>query len=182
MGMDDQEIFGLIECFRERLKKLIIVEPLMDLLHFLEDYDKELIRVKLNTKGNLCAVDQLLDTITKGVHPQGWFKEFIDALETVGCMHAVRYIINSPPSPSSEAENDSCVRLIKLLQPSLEKMKTRDVCVSCYTLDVLTEEDRDNVSSLTGEDDRVSFFKIVAIPAASSIFNSLSRNLSSPLA
>lgn len=68
--MDDQEIFGLIECFRERLKKLIIVKPLMDLLHFIEDDEKELVRVKLNTQGNPYAVDLLLDIITKGVRPQ----------------------------------------------------------------------------------------------------------------
>lgn len=152
--MGDQEILGLIECFRNRLRKLITVEPLMDLLHFLEDDDKELIRVKLNTQGNLCAVDQLLDTITKGVRPLGWFKEFIDALETVGCAHAVGYIINSPPTPSSEAENDSCVKLIDLLQFSLVRMKTRDVCVSCYTLDILTEEDCDNVKKQGKENGR----------------------------
>lgn len=170
MGMDDREILGLIECFRERLKKLIIVEPLMDLLHFIEDDDKELVRVKLNTQGNPYAVDLLLDTITKGVRPQGWFRQFIDALETVGCMHAVCYINNNPPSPSSEMENDSCVKLIQLLLPSLVKMKTRDVCVSCYSLDILTEEDRDNVSSSPGEDERgrliiLSLFLFILIAA-----------------
>ncbi|XP_062372628.1 interferon-induced helicase C domain-containing protein 1-like [Sardina pilchardus] len=143
--MDNQEIVGLIECFRNRLRRLIIVEPLMDLLHFLEDDEKELIRVKMTTKGNPCAVDQLLETITKGVRPQGWFMEFIEALEAVGCTHAASYIINSPPSPSLEAENDSCIRLINLLQLSLVRMKTRDVCVSCYSLDILTEEDHDNI-------------------------------------
>lgn len=175
--MDDQEIVGLIECFRERLRRLIIVEPLIDLLHFIEDDDKELIRVKLKTQGNLSAVDQLLDTITKVVRPQGWFKEFIDALETVGCMHAVCYFINSPPSPSLETENDGCVKLIRLLQTSLERMKTRDVCVSCYTLDILTEEDRDNVSSPTGEGDECLIKKCSL--AAPSVLNRLSRNLSS---
>ncbi|XP_062372614.1 interferon-induced helicase C domain-containing protein 1-like [Sardina pilchardus] len=145
MSMNDQEIVGLIECFRNRLRKLILVEPLMDHLHFLEDDEKELIRVKMTTQGNLCAVDQLLETISKRVRPMSWFMEFIDALEAVGCTHAASYIINSPPSPSLETENDSCVRLINLLQMSLVRMKTRDVCVSCYSLDILTEEDHDNI-------------------------------------
>ncbi|KAL2079135.1 hypothetical protein ACEWY4_024879 [Coilia grayii] len=145
MACHDQENVGLIECFKNRLRRLITVEPLVDLLYLLRDEDKELIRVRLTTEGNLGAVDHLLETITKVPRPLGWFREFIDALETVGCSQAAKYIINSPPSPAAEAENDSCVRLINLLHLSLVKMKTRDVCDSCCSLDILTEEDRENI-------------------------------------
>ncbi|XP_063043145.1 uncharacterized protein LOC134437597 [Engraulis encrasicolus] len=144
-----EENLGLIECFKSRLRKLISVEPLVDLLHFLGDEHKELLRAKLTTEGNQRAVDHLLETITRVHRPPGWFREFIDGLETVGCRLAAKYIVNSPPSPALEEENDRCVKLINLLQLSLEKMKTRDVCISCCSLDILTEEDRENIFAET---------------------------------
>lgn len=142
----DKENIGLIECFRNRLRRLILVEPLLDRLHFIEDCDKESIRAKLNNQGNLHAADQLLNTILKGPQTEGWFRQLLDGLETVGCKHAANYINNNPPTPSMEVENDNCIRMIQLLQPTLEIMKTRDVCMSCHSKDILTDEDRDNVS------------------------------------
>ncbi|KAL2081449.1 hypothetical protein ACEWY4_023302 [Coilia grayii] len=141
----DQENVGLIECFRNRLRRLIVVEPLLGRLHFIGDDDKELIRVELNNKGNLQAADLLLNTIVKGPRTEGWLRQLLDGLETVGCKYAANYINNNPPSPSLEAENDCCIRMVQLLQPTLEQMKTQDVCNSCHTLDLLTDEDRENI-------------------------------------
>lgn len=142
----DQENIALIECFRNRLRRLILVEPLLGRLHFISEDDKELIRAKLNNKGDFQAADLLIDTILKGPRTDGWFKELLDGLETVGCKYAAKYIRHEPPSPSLEAENDNCIRMVQLLQSTLEKMKTLDVCRSCHTLDILTDEDLQNVS------------------------------------
>ncbi|XP_062389982.1 interferon-induced helicase C domain-containing protein 1 [Sardina pilchardus] len=145
----EEENIGLIEIFKNRLRRLILVDPLLDRLHFIEEDDKESIRATVQNKGNLAAADQLLDKIVKGPRTEGWFNQLIDGLETVGCKHAANYINNNPPTPSLEAENDNCVRMIQLLQSTLETMKTRDVCTSCHTMDILTDEDRENILAET---------------------------------
>lgn len=145
-SLTEQENIGLIEIFRNRLRKLILVEPLLDRLDFIEEDVKEVIRAKVKNEGNIRAADELLNTILKGPRAEGWCWQLLDGLETVGCKHAANYINNKPPTPSMEAENDNCVRMIQLLQPKLVKLKTRDVCVSCHTMDILTDEDSENVS------------------------------------
>ncbi|XP_076119648.1 interferon-induced helicase C domain-containing protein 1 isoform X1 [Alosa pseudoharengus] len=145
----EEENIGLIEFFRNRLRRLILVDPLLNRLHFIEEDDKESIRAKLRNEGDLVAADQLINIILKGPRTEGWFRQLIDGLETVGCKNAANYINNSPPTPSLEAENDNCVRMIQLLQPTLETMKTRDVCISCHTMDILTDEDRENILAET---------------------------------
>ncbi|XP_041720664.1 interferon-induced helicase C domain-containing protein 1 [Coregonus clupeaformis] len=135
---------SLIEDFRPRLRKLIEVEYVLDLLNFLDNDHKDLIRTKARKESNLKAVDLLIDTIIRiRPHPDGWFREFVDALSAGGCKHAAIYVEDSPPSPSLEAENDYCVRLIELLSPSLLGMKTTDVCLACFTREILTKEDRE---------------------------------------
>uniref|UniRef100_A0A673YL22 RNA helicase n=1 Tax=Salmo trutta TaxID=8032 RepID=A0A673YL22_SALTR len=134
----------LIEDFRPRLRKLIEVEFVLDHLNFLDNDNKDLIRTKARKESNLKAVDLLIDTIIRiRPLPNGWFREFVDALSAGGCKHAATYVEDSPPCPALEAENDNCVRLIELLSPSLLEMKTTDVCWDCFSKDILTAEDRE---------------------------------------
>lgn len=150
--MDDHQVKKTIDCFRKRLKQLIRVAPVLDVLHFLSDEQKELIKAKLQNEGEIKAADLLLQEIISQSYPEGWFRELLTALETVGCKQAANYLENNPPSPSLEAENDSCIRLIDLLQLTLVNMKTRDVCHSCFGHNILTAEDRENVSTVVVEE------------------------------
>lgn len=145
----DLETRHILDCFRDRLKRIIIVEPLLDLLHFLEPDRKDLIRAKLREEGDISAAATLIDEIIKTHNYKGWSRELITALETVGCTNAVNYVLNSPPDPTEEAENDSCVRLIDLMQLTLINMKTGDVCAHCFSQGILTQEDQENVSNPT---------------------------------
>lgn len=144
----DAETRHTLDCFRDRLKRLIQVEPLLDLLHFLEPDRKDRIKAKFREEGNISAATLLIDEIIHSKNcEQGWSRELVTALETVGCKHAAKYVLNSPPEPTEEAENDSCVRLIDLLQLTLVSMKTGDVCAHCRALGLLTLEDQENVSN-----------------------------------
>ncbi|KAL7881892.1 hypothetical protein AOLI_G00087410 [Acnodon oligacanthus] len=138
-----------IDCFRNRLRGLILVEPVLGQVHFLSTEQKELIRAKLQSEGNLRAADLFLHEVTNKDYPEGWFRELLTALEGAGCKQAANYMENNPPSPSAEAENDNCIRLINLLQLTLINMKTRDVCQSCFQRSILTEEDRQNILAET---------------------------------
>lgn len=144
----DAETRHVLGCFRDRLKRLIQVEPLLDLLHFLEPDRKDRIKAKFREEGDITAAAFLIDEIIHSKnYARGWSRELIAALETVGCRHAAKYVLNSPPEPTEEAENDSCVRLIDLLQLTLVSMKTGDVCAHCRALGLLTLEDQENVSN-----------------------------------
>uniref|UniRef100_A0A673FTK1 RNA helicase n=1 Tax=Sinocyclocheilus rhinocerous TaxID=307959 RepID=A0A673FTK1_9TELE len=146
----DAETSHALGCFRDRLKRLIRVEPLLDLLHFLEPDRKDRIKAKFREEGDINAAAFLIDEIIHSKnYEQGWSRELITALETVGCKHAAKYVLNSPPEPTEEAENDSCVRLIDLLQLTLVSMKTGDVCAHCRALGLLTLEDQENIMKLT---------------------------------
>lgn len=135
-----------IDCFRNRLKQLIRVAPVLDMIHFLSDEQKEQIKAKLQNEGEIKAADLLLQEIISKTYPEGWFRELLTALERVGCKQAANYMENNPPSPSLEAENDTYTRLIDLLSLTLINMKTPDVCHKCYELHILTAEDRETVS------------------------------------
>ncbi|KAL0963791.1 hypothetical protein UPYG_G00313630 [Umbra pygmaea] len=142
---DNDANINLIKDLRPKLRKLIEVEFVLDYLSFLDNEQKDLIRTKIRETGNIRAVDLLIDTIIRiNPHPEGWFREFVDALSAGGCKHAAIYV-EDPPSPSVEAANDYCVRLIELLAPSLLNMKTTDVCHACYAKEILSAEDRENV-------------------------------------
>uniref|UniRef100_A0A8C1EN12 RNA helicase n=1 Tax=Cyprinus carpio carpio TaxID=630221 RepID=A0A8C1EN12_CYPCA len=131
--------------------RLIQVEPLLDLLHFLEPDRKDRIKAKFREEGDINAAAFLIDEIIHSKnYARGWSRELIAALETVGCRHAAKYVLNSPPEPTEEAENDSCVRLIDLLQLTLVSMKTGDVCAHCRALGLLTLEDQENLTENQG--------------------------------
>uniref|UniRef100_A0A4W4HNK9 RNA helicase n=1 Tax=Electrophorus electricus TaxID=8005 RepID=A0A4W4HNK9_ELEEL len=149
--MNDDQERNTINCFRNRLRRLINVGPVLDMLQFLSDDQKELIRAKTRTEGDISAADLLLHEVITKEHSEGWFRELITALETAGCRHAANYMENNPPSPSKEFENDNCIKLIDLLKLSLVDMKTRDVCNSCYQRSLLTDEDRENIFAVNDQ-------------------------------
>ncbi|XP_057192473.1 interferon-induced helicase C domain-containing protein 1 isoform X1 [Triplophysa rosa] len=137
----------VLDSFRDRLKRLIEVQPLLDLLHFLEDEQKGRIKASLTQNGNMRAVSTLIDEIIQIRDVKGWSRELITALETVGCKHAANYVENNPPNTTEELENDSCIRLIGLMRLSLVNMKTRDVSAHCFSLELLTQEDVENITA-----------------------------------
>lgn len=147
MAADSDEMHErLIDYFTPRLRNLIVVEQVLDFLDFIKPDQKERIRQKNTSYGNLAAADALITAVTQKPHQTGWFRAFVDALERSGCEYAADYIQNKIPEPEVEAENDYCVRLIQLLSPSLVDMKTSEVCVHCLSQEMITEVDCENVS------------------------------------
>lgn len=136
----------LIEDFMPRLRSLIVVQQVLDFLDFIKPEQKERIRQTNTSHGNLAAADALITAVIQKPHQAGWFRAFVDALERSGCGYAADYIQNKIPEPEVEAENDYCIRLIQLLSPSLVDMKTSVVCVHCSSQEMITEDDRENVS------------------------------------
>lgn len=146
----DATLRELVDCFRNRLKSLIQVEPVLDHINFIEREQKDLILHRAKTDGNPRAADLLIDTVIRNPHPPGWCRDFLNALEAGGCKHAAQYVDTEDlPSPSLEANNDYAVQLVDLLAPSLIHMKTGDVCFFCFTEGILTAEDQDHVSNVT---------------------------------
>ncbi|KAL4636208.1 interferon-induced helicase C domain-containing protein 1-like [Arapaima gigas] len=147
-SITDDNLLHLIECFRNRLRTLIQVEPVLDHLHFIDRDKKDFIAAKAKTEGNSRAADLLINEVAQNAHPTGWARQFVDALIAGGCRHAAMYVETEHiPSASTEAENDVCVQLIDLLAPSLQEMKTSDVSLACYALDILTGEDRETIAA-----------------------------------
>lgn len=144
---DDAANVRLIEDFRPRLREQIVVEQVLDHLHFIEPERRERIGQRARSEGNHAAVDLLVSEVTRRPHPAGWFRAFVDALLNSGCEHAADYMQANPPEPEAEAENDQCVKLIHLLSPSLVDMKTEEVCLHCHAEGLLTAEDAEIVST-----------------------------------
>ncbi|XP_048091508.1 interferon-induced helicase C domain-containing protein 1-like [Alosa alosa] len=148
---DDNNLILLInECFRNTLRRLIRIVPVLDHITFLEREQKERIINKARNDCNQTAVDLLIDTIVAGPRQPGWSREFVDALLFAGCTYAAQIVgMEKLPSPSLEAENDCCVKLIEIMGPSLLAMKTTDVCETCYQSNLITELDRQNILAET---------------------------------
>ncbi|CAK6954109.1 interferon-induced helicase C domain-containing protein 1 [Scomber scombrus] len=138
---------NLIEDFRPRLRKLIVVEQVLDHVYFIKDDQKDKIRQKARTEGDTVAANLLIDAVIKKPHEQGWFTAFIVALKQAGCLLAADYVQAKLPEPEEEAENDYCVQLIHLLYPSLIDMQTDAVCLHCQGDELLTQEDADIVNT-----------------------------------
>nr|AIP84311.1 melanoma differentiation associated protein-5 [Etroplus suratensis] len=150
MDPDTDEVYvSLIENFRPRLKKLIMVDQVLGLIPFIEMEQKERIGQKVRNEGNSSAVDFLISAVIKKPHSPGWFTAFVDALVNGGCGHAADYVQLKLPEPEVEAENDYCVRLIEVLSPNLLDMNTDQVCVHCFSEKLLTEDDKDRIEAET---------------------------------
>ncbi|XP_048454571.1 interferon-induced helicase C domain-containing protein 1 [Rhincodon typus] len=149
----EQQRLLLIECFRSRLVAIIQVDPVLDLITFMQEADKEEIRAMKLQKGNQAAVNLLLTKITRKPPAVGWFGEFVTALVEGGCSHAVQYVrfdADTGISPSLEAQNDLEVKLIEVLSPALiDKLKPFEISVHCFTSDILSQEDVENILSET---------------------------------
>ncbi|XP_058479057.1 interferon-induced helicase C domain-containing protein 1 [Solea solea] len=139
----------LIEDFRPRLRQLIVVEQLLDHLHFIGTEQREQVRQKARAQGNIAAADLLIDFVIRGPHTEGWFGTFIDALHNSGCEYAADYMEGNIPEPAEEQENELCVRLIQILAPSLVEMKTQDVCLHCFSKGLLTKEESEIINAET---------------------------------
>lgn len=174
MASDSDEIKeNLIDDLRPRLCRLIAVQQVLDHLHIIGADQKERIRQKEATEGNLAAAGLLLDAVIKKPREEGWFQAFVDALEQSGCGHAADYIQVKLPEPEAEAENDYYVKLVHLMVPSLVDMKTETVCVHCASQDLITDADKEIVSGLCLPSQQVFVFsprslelRQVSLPAA----------------
>ena len=142
----DEDWESLIEDIRPRLKELMVVEPLLDHVHFIAQEEKDQILQRVRAQGDRAAADLLIDAVIRRPHSAGWFRAFVDALGESGCDYAKDIMQSELPEPEVEAENDQCVRLIQLLSPSLVQMNTDEVCLHCRAGSLITEEDSEKVS------------------------------------
>uniref|UniRef100_A0A668AZ64 RNA helicase n=1 Tax=Myripristis murdjan TaxID=586833 RepID=A0A668AZ64_9TELE len=148
MASDDTERVIVIESVRQRLRHLILVDQVLDLIHSIGNDQKELIRNKARNESNTAAVDLLINTVIKTPHHDGWFMEFVDALKNGGCQHAADYVEAKFPDPTEEADNDACVLFIQLMSPSLlDRLKTSDVCAHCFSEGIISKEDKENIEA-----------------------------------
>ncbi|KAF7668812.1 hypothetical protein LDENG_00285850 [Lucifuga dentata] len=157
MASDDDDVrVNLIENLLPRLRHLILVEQVLDYCHSIDRDTKEAIRQKVKADGNPNAVELLVRTVIKKPHAPGWFREFVDALLHGGCEHAADYMEVNLPKPEVEAKNDSCVRLIELMAPSLVGMKTNDVCSQCLAEEIVSHEDTEIIKTETTNNGNMS--------------------------
>ncbi|XP_013856958.1 interferon-induced helicase C domain-containing protein 1 [Austrofundulus limnaeus] len=139
----------LIEGFRLRLEKNITVAPTLNHLAFIQPEEKEQIIQKLRSDGEICAARLLITVVLKKPHSEGWFRAFVDGLILGGSELAAKYLELNPPSPDVEEENDYCVKLIQILAPGLETMKTEEVCAECFSSEIITEDDKEKILAET---------------------------------
>ncbi|XP_033900308.3 interferon-induced helicase C domain-containing protein 1 isoform X1 [Acipenser ruthenus] len=146
---DENGLWLIRDCFMNKLKHLIRVEPVLDFITFIQPEDKETIRRTAKEKGDISAAELLLQTIVNKPRSDGWLREFVTALESAGCKYAAKYVDPSElPPPSLEATNDYCTRLIELLAPDLvDKMNAKDVAFRCYAQNILTQEDKEKITA-----------------------------------
>ncbi|XP_028446434.1 interferon-induced helicase C domain-containing protein 1 [Perca flavescens] len=150
MASDDDDVsVGLIEVYRHRLQELIVVDRVLDYLEFIEYDQKEQIRQKAKTDGDIAATNLLISAVIKKPHTLGWFTAFVDALKHSGCHSAAEYMQVNPPRPEVEAENDTCVKLIHLLSPSLVEMPTEEVRLHCFSKGLISQEDSELIETTT---------------------------------
>ncbi|KAG7227530.1 hypothetical protein INR49_005345 [Caranx melampygus] len=144
----DETRESLIEDLRPRLRELIVVERVLDHVHFIETDQKELIRQKARNEGDTAATELLITAVLKKPHSPGWFRAFVDALQSAGCEYAADWIqADKLPEPEEEAENDYCVRLIQIMSPSLVNMRTDDVCLGCFSKRLITQDDSEKITA-----------------------------------
>lgn len=150
MASDNDEVNErTIEDFRPRLIELIDADQVLEYLHFVDSDQKERIRQKTRNEGSRAAAGLLITAVLKKPRIPGWFRAFVDALEHAGCLHAADYAQAKLPEPEVEAENDSFIRLVQLLSPSLVDMKTEEVCMHCVSEGLLNNPDSEFINATT---------------------------------
>uniref|UniRef100_A0A4W3HI60 RNA helicase n=1 Tax=Callorhinchus milii TaxID=7868 RepID=A0A4W3HI60_CALMI len=147
-----RSVLGLIECFRSRLVAIVQAEPLLDFITFIPAAEREEIRSVGRQNGNQAAVHLLLNKVNTNSGVEGWFGEFITALNRTGCSHGAAYVTPEASdlvSPELEARNDLEVKLIICLTPTvIDNLSPDEVSVHCCAADILTEDDKEKVSSI----------------------------------
>uniref|UniRef100_A0A669BQ92 RNA helicase n=1 Tax=Oreochromis niloticus TaxID=8128 RepID=A0A669BQ92_ORENI len=138
---------SLIDCLRPRLKELIVVDRVLDLIDFIENEQKERIRQKARNDGDISAADSLINAVVQKPHTPGWFTAFVDALNNGGCKFAADYMQLNLPTPEVEAENENCVRFIHLLIPSLADMGTDQVFTVCIQTNFTGVKNLESISN-----------------------------------
>ncbi|XP_060910347.1 interferon-induced helicase C domain-containing protein 1 isoform X1 [Labrus mixtus] len=146
MASDPDYEVGLIEELMPSLRKLIVVERVLDHVHSIESDEKERISQEAKNKGDPAAVDLLIKAITKEPHSPGWFRAFVDALENSGLKSAADHILEKI-KPEDETANEYGVKLIQILFPSLVEMKTDDVCMHCFSCGLLSQDDKEQIEA-----------------------------------
>lgn len=141
---------GMIDCFRHRLKQLIMVGPVLDYLDFLGKEEKELIKTTEQNKGNIKAADLLLKTIEKVPQPQSWFPKFVTALRKSDCTRALQYMggDSSLPSPSLEAQNDAFEALLTLVCPEIINKVTMEQVDGCLQAKLCNQDDYEQIQAI----------------------------------
>ncbi|KAM8749460.1 interferon-induced helicase C domain-containing protein 1 isoform 1-T1 [Acanthopagrus schlegelii] len=150
MPSDNDEVYeSLIEGFRPKLRELIMVQQVLEHLHFIDNEQKERITKKVINEGDRAAAELLIDAVTRKPHSPGWFRAFVVALEEAGCGRAADYIQVKLPEPEVEAENDYFVKLVELMHPRLLGMQTKEVLVHCVSQKLLTQADGEIIDAAT---------------------------------
>uniref|UniRef100_A0A4W3I6X0 RNA helicase n=1 Tax=Callorhinchus milii TaxID=7868 RepID=A0A4W3I6X0_CALMI len=146
-----RSVLGLIECFRSRLVAIVQAEPLLDFITFIPAAEREEIRSVGRQNGNQAAVHLLLNKVNTNSGVEGWFGEFITALNRTGCSHGAAYVTPEASdlvSPELEARNDLEVKLIICLTPTvIDNLSPDEVSVHCCAADILTEDDKEKILS-----------------------------------
>ncbi|KAM8855203.1 interferon-induced helicase C domain-containing protein 1 [Spinachia spinachia] len=137
----------LIESYTPRLRRHIVVERVLDHMHF-ERGLEERIRLKARTEGDYAAAGDLICAVTRKPLAAGWFRAFVDALVHAGCGSAADYM-QTPPGPELEAENDYCVKLVEFLSPALLDMNTGVVCHECFSQNLINVDDDELIRTTT---------------------------------
>ncbi|XP_047457845.1 interferon-induced helicase C domain-containing protein 1 isoform X2 [Mugil cephalus] len=145
--VNDEVRVNLIEYLKPRLRQYVVVEQVLDYMDFIDNDLKERIRQNARNDGNSSAVDSLINAVVKKPHSPGWFTAFVDALKNAGLQYAANLVQQKLSEPEVEAENDSCVQLIRILVPSLVDMNTEEVCLQCYAKDLLTDADNERIKA-----------------------------------
>ncbi|KAJ1080569.1 hypothetical protein NDU88_000764 [Pleurodeles waltl] len=139
---------GMIDCFRHRLKRLIVVGPVLDYLDFLDKDVKEHIKAKEREEGNTKAADLLLSKIKQVPEPQSWFPVFVTALSNTLCTRAMQYVDPSNlPSPSLEAQNDAFEKLLTLLCPNIIDKLTMQQVDHCLQERLCSQDDYQQIQA-----------------------------------
>ncbi|XP_039613432.1 interferon-induced helicase C domain-containing protein 1 isoform X2 [Polypterus senegalus] len=152
MESEDERFLALIlGCFRERIKQLINPVAVLDHIDFIGAEEREAVKQLSANEGRICATEKLLTVIgaMPTPRPLGWRQQFCTALEQAGNKQAAVYLDPSAelPSPSMEAKNDYCAKLIGILAPTLLEMNAKMVTLQCYELKIITEEDKQNIET-----------------------------------
>ncbi|CAN9497800.1 unnamed protein product [Ophioblennius macclurei] len=140
---------NLIAIFKPRLIQLFEADQVLSRVDFIGTEEKEQIRQKARTEGGSVAAGLLVDAVVRRPHCPGWFTAFADALRNAGFPQAADYIQLKLPNAEDEDENDKCVKIIKLLTPSLQDMSTDQVATECRSREILTPEDYERVQTET---------------------------------